>query len=168
MIGDLRRSGEPLRLPANLESLPRIREWLLARPVFARLDSRTFHALESAVYELCANVVEHGYGKDAAQSLDLYWLSNEDRPGTGDARLPERPGCGRFVVVDHGKRFRPEGGRVDLQDPNIRRRRRGFGLEIIQEVMCQVSFQPNTPIGNVTVLEFDPEKVWTTEEVSHG
>jgi serine phosphatase RsbU (regulator of sigma subunit)/anti-sigma regulatory factor (Ser/Thr protein kinase) len=167
-IEDLSRRSECLRLKANLESLSGIRDWLLARPAFAGLDSRTFHAVESAVYELCANVVEHGYGKDATQSLDLYWLANEGREGPREARSPERRGCGRFVVVDHGKRFRPEGRRIDLNDPSVRRRRRGFGLEIIQEVMSQVSFQPSTPLGNVTVLEFDPEEVWAAEEVSHG
>ena len=40
--------------------------------------------LESALYEACANVIEHGYGLDPAGRLELSWIAGDSTPAQGD------------------------------------------------------------------------------------
>ena len=107
--------------------------WLDRCPVLQELPSEERLQLSSALYEALANVVEHGYGGDAARQLDLWWLTDtldSDREPAGpgpspvsttdlDARV--RAGC--FVLRDGGQSFRPDGWqRSDFLDPAVRRR----------------------------------------------
>jgi serine phosphatase RsbU (regulator of sigma subunit) len=154
-----RERGHHLPVPVDLGGLDRIRPWIGACPGLESLTPREVHVVELGLYEVCANIVEHGYGEDAAPGFDLWWVPD----GTDGSRAR-----GVFVLADKGRPFRPSGPpNVDFRDPAVRRRGRGFGLEIIHGAMSRVSYHPDTPAGNVTILGFDPEKI-RSEEVSHG
>lgn len=145
--------GRSLKLTAKLEQLPRLDAWARALPELAALPSARFEAVRLALYEACANVVEHGCGDDGRDGPDVWWL-----PGAP-------AGGGRFVIRDGGRPFHPDGRRpVDFQDPVARTRGRGIGLEIIHRAVQQVSYHPATPRGNVTVLAFGPDSPTTPEE----
>lgn len=157
-LEEARRHGTRLALPADIEALARLEEWLTACPGLQSLAPRLGRMLHTAIYELCANVIEHGYGLDGARSLELFWVPDDAAGTRGD---------GRFVLVDQGAPFQPGAGRVDFNDIEARKKGRGIGLEIIRTVMRPVTFHAVPGIGNVTILAFEPS-VHTEEEVRHG
>jgi serine phosphatase RsbU (regulator of sigma subunit)/anti-sigma regulatory factor (Ser/Thr protein kinase) len=156
VLAEAKRTGRHFELDASLDTLAGIRRWIEECPGLDRLPEEKLTLLESALYEVCANVVEHGYGADPSHSFEMWWV-----PAASGA-----PAGGRFVVVDSGQPFEPDDSTVDFADPKVRRRGRGLGLEIIRGAMRQVSFHPDTPHGNVTILEFDPNP--TRVEVPHA
>ena len=142
-----------LALPASLEELPRIREWLLSRPGIDRLDEGEFEVLNSALYEACANIVEHGYNCDHTRSIQLTKLPDSDGSRDGGSNHLE------FLIRDQGRAFSADNWvKSDFTSPNVRRRGRGFGLDIIHRAMVHVEYRPSTSEGNLTLLVFDPAK----------
>ncbi len=175
LLAAARAAGTRLELPAAFDTLTEIRPWLSACPVLSGLNDDDLRLVESAVYEACANIVEHGYGCDAAQRIELWWVPGPERGA------PERsPAAGRvhrelavaldggyFVIRDRGKPFRAEGvERTDLTDPAARRRGRGLGLEIMRSVASDVTTFPESDAGNLTVLRFDSRAHLKKEETS--
>ena len=157
-----RKSGSSIRLPASLDSLASIREWLGRSGALRGVSTGVADMLDLALYEVCANVVEHGYGENAERSLELWWL-----PGAGpvDGAAPR----GQFLILDQGRPFRADRSKeTDYDDPAVRRRGRGFGLDIIHKTMTAVSYHPDTSAGNLTILEWDPRKIDQHDEARHA
>ena len=72
---------------------------------------------------------------------------------------------GVFVLRDDGAPFRIEQWNgLDFDNPAVRGRGRGFGLEIIHRVMSNVVYHPATARGNITLLTFGPRTVAPIEE----
>jgi serine phosphatase RsbU (regulator of sigma subunit) len=162
-LAEARRRGECLRLPASLDVLPRIREWLTGRLPSGHAEGNRFELLTTALYEACANIVEHGYKLDAARHLELWWV-----PGTASAAAPGSApeagethsfgGDGYFLIRDQGIAFRADNWKqTDFSDPTVWKRGRGFGLDIIYRTMRHVAYHPGTPEGNITLMSFAPE-----------
>ncbi len=150
-FAEAQASGVSLRLPADLESMSRIGEWLERSEVLKGLPEEASGSLHLALYEACANIAEHGYREDASKTIELYWV-----------------GSGSFLIRDHGTPFDPHGGAPpDFNDPEIRKRGRGLGIEIIRRVMRAVAYYPSTPLGNITVMEWDPGSPAREEAVRH-
>lgn len=175
-LAEARRAGSHLVLGADLDSLTRIREWIGQSPGLERLDPRAAADLESGLYEVCANIVEHGYDKDPSKSFHLWWVSAPDAGAgtqTADANGGEAGSAsqgGQFVIVDHGVPFQAKDRkRPNLADLAVRRRGRGLGLEIIYAAMSRVSYYPGTVRGNITLLGFDPNQIRgeVKEKASH-
>ncbi len=144
LVQRARAGGMGVTLPASLDALSAIRQWLDHCPDLADLDEERRSLLEIGLWEVCANIVEHGYRGDQDQKIELWFVPR---------RPPESL---RFVVVDRGTAFRPEPRRrLDLTDAAARRKGRGLGLELIRAAMSRVTFAPATPRGNITVLEFE-------------
>ena len=58
---------------------------------------------------------------------------------------------------------------IDIDDPKVRGRGRGFGLEILHRAMNRVRYFPETRLGNITVLDWDPERAVASEkELRHA
>jgi serine phosphatase RsbU (regulator of sigma subunit)/anti-sigma regulatory factor (Ser/Thr protein kinase) len=139
-FAEAQASGVSLRLPADLESMSRIGEWLERSEVLRGMPEEVSGDLHLALYEACANIAEHGYKEDATKTIELYWV-----------------GSGSFLIRDQGIPFDPQShNRPDFTDPDVRKRGRGLGLEIIRRVMKGVAYYPSTPLGNITVMEWDP------------
>jgi serine phosphatase RsbU (regulator of sigma subunit)/anti-sigma regulatory factor (Ser/Thr protein kinase) len=153
--------GLGLTIPARLESLDSIRQWLHGQPVLGELQGNEADWLASALYEISANVVEHGFRGQPQHSLELWWLPGREQPmvsgeapAAAAARMLRR---GSFVLRDDGTPFLPgEWKASDFSDPEVRRRGRGIGLDIIHQVMREVAYHPATPRGNITILTFGP------------
>ena len=88
-----------------------------------------------ALYETCCNIVEHAYGEDPNQALEIWWVPDDT-----------------FLIRDHGAPFRPRRKLNDVGDPEVRRRGRGFGFEMIHLATNDVAYYPGTPVGNITTL----------------
>jgi anti-sigma regulatory factor (Ser/Thr protein kinase) len=152
-LAEARRSGRCLPLSVDLDSLARIGPWLREHETLSDLGRRDLEVLSSALYEACANIVEHGYSSDGggggqACTLELWWVPDPS----------EREGF--FLIRDHGRPFSGSDRKpVNLADPQARRRGRGLGLEIIRRAMGHVRYFPGTPEGNITIYEFLPSPV---------
>jgi serine phosphatase RsbU (regulator of sigma subunit)/anti-sigma regulatory factor (Ser/Thr protein kinase) len=166
-------------LSADVNSLVAIRDWIRMCPDLSALRSFEKAVLETAVYEICANIAEHGYQARGAKSFDLWWVPSFGSPAPGASRgatddtileaVAARVRDGVFVVVDHGVPFEPGNRpRPDFQDPAVRRRGRGIGLEIIRSAMQSVEYYPGTTVGNITLMKFDPAQAGVREEKTHA
>jgi serine phosphatase RsbU (regulator of sigma subunit)/anti-sigma regulatory factor (Ser/Thr protein kinase) len=157
------RSGQGLELTARLEHLTALDVWLRSLAEFASLPAERHEVTRAALYEACANIVEHGYGEDGQSGIAVWWLSDATvgvaAEGCGDGPR------GLFVIRDRGRPFCPhERSPTDFRDPAVRRRGRGIGLEIIHRAMTQVSYQAATPRGNITVLAIGPGEEKSSKE----
>jgi serine phosphatase RsbU (regulator of sigma subunit)/anti-sigma regulatory factor (Ser/Thr protein kinase) len=154
-----RAVGRRLALRGHVDTLVGFAGWIGETPGLGDLPPRVAKVLEMALYEVAANIAEHGLRNDAARMFELWWA-----PGPADDPVAG----GAFAFVDDGKAFSPADGRVNLAESAVRRRGRGLGLEIIHQATKGVAYHPKTPAGNVTLLKFDPAKIRTEEEVTHG
>jgi serine phosphatase RsbU (regulator of sigma subunit)/anti-sigma regulatory factor (Ser/Thr protein kinase) len=158
LLAEARARGACLVLPATLDCLRRIADWLPRTGALRGLSTEESALLTLALHEAAANIVEHGYGFDAEKTFEMCWV-----PGRGDARAPaprngiERSPVGHFLMLDRGSGFRPsDRKRSDFGDASVRKRGRGFGLDIIYNVMGDVTYHPGTTAGNITVMLWDP------------
>ena len=165
-VWQMRRSGSRLSIkdPAELSQL---RAWIRRCPFLRDLPPDEAILLEHALHEQCANIIEHGYGLDASSAIDLWWIPEGDIWAALDARDPqlldqdpsllERIRRGVFLIRDHGVPYSPSArSDSDLDDPTVRKRGRGLGLRIIQEVMNPLLYQRGAAYGNLTLMRFDP------------
>jgi serine phosphatase RsbU (regulator of sigma subunit)/anti-sigma regulatory factor (Ser/Thr protein kinase) len=155
LIADARARGDCLVLPASLDCLRRIDDWLPRTGALHGLSSEESSLLTLALNEAAANIVEHGYGSDSKQSFEMCWIPSRS---AGPARGEKEPATGgRFLILDHGTAFRPaDWKQSDFGDASVRKRGRGFGLDIIYNVMRDVAYHPGTTAGNVTVMHWEP------------
>jgi len=157
-----RSAGRALVLPATMEALEGLRPWLttLPGPGVLSVDQRL--KIEIVLYELAANVIEHGGPQEAG--IELAWL-----PGaaSSDPIAQVREGC--FVLRDRGYPFRPERRPTfNAGQHPAWKKGRGLGLDIVQRVVNEVVFRPGTTAGNLTLLSFDPAKGEERKEEQHG
>ena len=141
-LAEAQTRGACLRVPADLGAMEGIGPWVQG----AGIPPQHAELLHLALYEVCANIAEHGYGQKPGASMEVWWI-------------PATVG-GAFLVRDEGKPFRPDPWKgADLDDPQARKRGRGLGLAIIHKVMARVAYHPGTPAGNITILEWDPRSI---------
>lgn len=177
---EARQRGSRLLLSGGSDVLETIRGWLRSTPVLNALPTRESDLLTSTLYEVCANVAEHGYGDDPAREYELWWVpATEERSprrrerGNGTASSGGAEGAakrlrdGWFLIRDDGTPFSANDWRSqDFNDPRVRLRGRGLGLEIIHRAMRRIVYYPSTPVGNVTWMCFGGAHA--SQEVTHG
>lgn len=170
----LRRGAPHLAFAADLEKLGAIKTWLHQCPDLRGLTEMEFGILEYGLYELCANIVEHGYGGDSQKIVDVWWISNVEEVFGDSGADPsgtsflERVRTGAFLVRDYGTPFNPtERTSTSLDDPATRKRGRGLGLAIIREAMSGVCYAAASRYGNITVMQFNPLKHRKAKEDSN-
>jgi sigma-B regulation protein RsbU (phosphoserine phosphatase) len=141
-----RTRGLTLALPARMDALEGIGAWLRTCPPARAIPERDFTLLATTLYEVCANIVEHGYREDPSRSLDLWWV-------------PDDRGETLFLVRDDGAPFAPDAAAdLDFGDPRVRSKGRGIGLQIIRRATRQAAYVPGTREGNLTVLHFPSQR----------
>jgi serine phosphatase RsbU (regulator of sigma subunit)/anti-sigma regulatory factor (Ser/Thr protein kinase) len=166
LFAEAETAGVELSFPAHFDRLTELHAWLARCPDLQRLDAETLIKIETALYEACANVVEHGLQGDDTKSFTLWWVP----AGVGgsparDARVRR----GYFVLRDRGFPFSPgRWQRADLQDPKVWQRGRGLGLDIIHLTMSEVVYRPATEVGNLMFMSFDPARSGASQETQHG
>jgi sigma-B regulation protein RsbU (phosphoserine phosphatase) len=159
-----RRGGRHLQLPADLSALSTLSDWLSHCDAIAGLDAESRALVETAVYEAAANVAEHAYGLDARHHFDLWWVAPETGPTADGSGLAG----GFFLLRDDGRNFDPASRPPsDFDQPEVRSRGRGLGLDIIRGVTRRFEYFPRTSAGNLTVLSFADAEHRTPEEITH-
>jgi len=138
-----RDQGSHLSIPATLEALDIVLEWVRECDGLSDLPGEEFTLVEHGIYEIIANIAEHGCGLDPDMTIDVWWIV--DASGAG----------GYFLVRDHGRAPHPEEWR--WKEPETAAglcRGRGYGLAIIRETMAEVEFHAGTGEGNVTLARY--------------
>lgn len=104
------------------------------------LDEKVTFALQMAVDEACANVMEHAYGGRT----------------NGTLRIALQPQGAELVVTirDHGCPFDPEAvPRPDPASPLEKRGEGALGLYLIEQLMDSVEFQFDAAEGNTLTMK---------------
>lgn len=175
-----------LTLPADLEQIRQLRPWLESCADFQRFSAKDRIRVESGLFEICANIVEHGYTRDEPHSIDVWWLpmvtvpagsvsppeppaAAPEAPSTGDeAATTLSPERGYFIICDQGTNYDPRTWEPkDLSKSEVRRRGRGLGLHIVLSSTRDIVYSPETPAGNLTMLRFEPSSTPRKEELNH-
>lgn len=121
-------------------------------------DEHACSQVALAVDEALANVIRHGYGREADRPiwLSLWPVEAGNGCGSGGGSCGDGCGCGlRIEIEDEAKHVEEAElcGR-DLDDP----RPGGLGLHIIREVMDEVSYQKRSPKGmRLTMTKLGPK-----------
>jgi anti-sigma regulatory factor (Ser/Thr protein kinase) len=128
----IRRPDLELRLPAERESLPVVRQALRSLGEAVEADLESLEDTELAVTEACANAIEHAYGGAA---------------GTVEVSLTPNP---RSMLVEVRDRGRGMPGALAGDRP-----RAGYGLSVIEGIATQVEIRPGRERGTDVSMTFD-------------
>lgn len=116
-----------LTFPGRFESLPAIADFVRQAAHDAGLSSFQVYAVETALDEACANIIEHAYGGENKGEIECSCLIDEE---------------GLTIVLrDHGRPFNP--GTIqdpDRESPLQERPDHGLGLYFIRQWMDEVDF----------------------------
>jgi serine/threonine-protein kinase RsbW len=125
--------------PARFDSLAAISEFVTRAAEATGLDARAVYAVQLAVDEACANIIEHAYGDEGGGDIECTCMVNEN---------------GLTVILrDYGRPFNPTSvPEPDLYTSLEDRKIRGLGLYFIRQLMDQVRFEFTADSGNVLTM----------------
>jgi serine/threonine-protein kinase RsbW len=133
-----------MNLSASLSQLEAIRQFVVQVSCDLNLDEQIVPDLQLAVEEICANVIEHGYGGQG---------------GRIEISIEAVQGGVQVRVRDWGIAFDPEAVPVpDVSVPLELRPLGGLGLFLVRHLMDEVRFEFDGEKGNsVTMVKWLPE-----------
>jgi serine/threonine-protein kinase RsbW len=123
------------RFPGRFESLAGIRKFVSEAAEEAGFDDKEVYAVELAVDEACANIIEHAYGGEGKG--EIICICNDVNNGL------------EIILKDEGEQFDPSG--VSPPDFSIeieKLKPRGAGLFLIRHMMDDVDFKFSEDSGN--------------------
>src|SRR6266498_334851 len=127
---------ESITLPATLDSLARISEFITDATARVGLDEHAAWQVQLAVDEASTNIIQHGYDAAALGEIELTWRVEGDR----------------LVVTlrDSGRRFNPDDVPApDISSPLEERQAGGLGLYLMGRLMDSVEFEFDDSQGNL-------------------
>jgi serine/threonine-protein kinase RsbW len=132
-------STHKLTVTGYFNNLARIADFINKVTVQAGLDDQASYAVQMAVDEACANIIEHAYGGEGKGKIQL------------NCQI-QKEGL-QVTIFDQGTPFDPEQvPPLNTQAPLAERDRRGMGLFFIYKLMDRVEYKFNTPQGNQLIL----------------
>jgi len=130
---------ESITVPATLDSLARISDFITDATARVGLDEHTAWQVQLAVDEAATNIIQHGYDAEAPGEIELQWRVENDR----------------LVVTlrDSGRRFNPDNiPAPDITSPLEERQAGGLGLYLMGQLMDAVEFTFGDPRGNYLTM----------------
>jgi serine/threonine-protein kinase RsbW len=130
---------ETITLPAELDSLAKISEFISDGTTRAGLDDHAAWQVQLAVDEAATNIIQHSYDGMTPGSIVLTWRRDENE----------------FIVtlLDHGHSFNPdEVPSPDVKSPLEERQAGGLGLFIMGQLMDTVNFTFDPNEGNLLTM----------------
>jgi serine/threonine-protein kinase RsbW len=122
-----------LKFSGRLENLAKIRNFVVDAAKSAGFNDLEIYAVELAVDEACANIIEHAYGEEGVGDILCTCHVNKDKL--------------TITLRDSGKPFNPESvPEPKLDVPLEELQPGGAGLFLMRKMMDEVEFK------------FDPEK----------
>ena len=131
IVVDIRRPELLVRLPAEGDSLPIVRQALRSLGEAVRADMGALEDAELAVTEACANVVEHAYPVE---------------PGMLQVRFEPTAVQMVVTVTDEG---------VGMPADEVRGGDRGFGLSMIEGIAEELEVRPRAGGGTEVEMSLD-------------
>lgn len=140
-----------LKLSADLDHMDEIGRWIELTPGLDGIPEEQRGLLETGLFEICANIAEHGYGGDTERTLDIWW-----QPDAGfDADVAPTLLQGHFLIRDRGQSFDPKDWTPpDLNDEAARLKGRGLGMLMVDKLARDKTYLPNTAVGNLYLVRF--------------
>ena len=124
-----------LTVPGYYKNLARIGDFVYRAAIKAGLDERAGYALQMAVDEACANIIEHAYGGEGKGQIDLVYQLQEEGL--------------QIIIYDQGRPFDPaQVTELDIKTPLNKRQLGGMGVFFMHRLVDRVEFEFGTPRGN--------------------
>ena len=132
-------STQKLTVTGYYSNLAQIADFVTQAATQAGLDDKACYAVQMAVDEACANIIEHAYGGEGEGKIQLNCQVQAEGL--------------QVTIFDQGIPFDPEQiPELDTNAPLAERNRRGMGLFFIYKLMDRVEYRSNTPKGNQLIL----------------
>jgi serine/threonine-protein kinase RsbW len=125
--------------PGNYKNLASISEFIILHAEAAGFSSSDVYAIQTAVDEASANIIDHAYGGENVGSILIQIFDLKDK----------------FVIklTDTGLTFDPEEVPLpDITSPLEIRKERGLGIFFMQKLMDEVDFNFSSTYGNTLTL----------------
>lgn len=125
--------------PGNYKSLKAISEFIIEQAVEASFSPSEIYAIQTAVDEACANIIDHAYGGENIGEIEI--IVSTIQNGL------------RITLQDNGEPFDPtEVPKPEIVSPLEDRRERGLGIFFIRQLMDKVVFEFSQKEGNTLTL----------------
>lgn len=127
------------RFPGNFKSLAPISDFVVSNAETAGFSPNEIYAVQTAVDEACANIIDHAYGGE----------------NIGDIQISVKAIKNGLMIIlqDKGKPFDPnEVPEPDISCPLEIRKERGLGVFFIRKLMDEVKFDFSSHRGNTLTL----------------
>lgn len=132
-------SEDQLTVSGHFENLAKISDFIGHAAAQTGLDEKATYAIQLAVDEACANIIEHGYEGEGRGQIHLTYRIKEDGL--------------QVVIYDQGKPFDPsQVPEPDIHAPLSERAPRGLGLFFIRNMVDSFEFKFGTHKGNQLIL----------------
>jgi len=125
--------------PGNYKSLEAISEFIIEEAENAHFSPSEVYAIQTAVDEACANIIDHAYGGENIGEIKI--------------QVKEIKNGLRIILFDEGEPFEPtEVPMPDISSPLEIRKERGLGIYFIRKLMDKVIFTFSESNGNKLTL----------------
>lgn len=125
--------------PGNYKNLEAISEFIIEQAEQAGFSPREVYAIQTAVEEACANIIDHAYGGEDIGKIEI--------------KVSEIQNGLRITLQDDGEPFDPkEVPEPDITSPLEIRRERGLGIFFMRQLMDKVVFEFSQKEGNTLTL----------------
>jgi len=131
--------------PGNYQSLAEISQFIVDQAEQAEFSPNDIYAIQTAVDEACANIIDHAYGGENIGMITI--------------QVTEIKNGLQIVLQDNGVPFDPdEIPEPDITSPLEIRKERGLGIFFMRKLMDQVIFEFSQSNGNkLTLVKFKGE-----------
>ncbi len=125
--------------PGNFKSLAPISDFIVAQAEEAGFSPNDVYAIQTAVDEACANIIDHAYGGEDIGDIEISVKTLKNGL--------------QIVLQDKGEPFDPdEVPAPDTSSPLEIRKERGLGVFFMRKLMDDVKFQFSSERGNTLTL----------------
>jgi len=125
--------------PGNFQNLAPISNFIVDQAEEAGFSPSEVYAIQTAVDEACANIIDHAYGGENKGKIEIQVAII-------------KKGI-RIVLKDSGEPFNPdEVPEPDISSPLEIRQERGLGIFFMRQLMDKVSFDFSQNYGNILTL----------------
>jgi serine/threonine-protein kinase RsbW len=127
------------RFSCSLNNLETICDYVTNYAKQAGLNEAETYAVQLAVDEASTNIIEHGYGHECPERIDITCEVLEDGL--------------KIVIYDDAEPFNPE----SVPDPEMNvsleeLKPRGLGIYLIRQMMDEVRYEPTQDRGNTLTM----------------
>jgi len=130
---------ETVSFPGRFESLSKIGKYVEDAAKSAGLSDKAVYAIQLAVDEACANIIDHAYGGENKGEIDCTLIAKEE---------------GLTIILrDRGRPYNPQ----YIPDPQVnvplqKLKPRGVGVYLIRKMMDEVHYEYSPEEGNILTL----------------